>query len=258
LTTTTKQRQLTISSINLDQYLAKRARHNNPARRPTCAKCWKCLPTCYCAELKPFVSPLSFVIVQHLDEARNPIATARMAHLSILNSKLIMDKDFPANNEVDALLKNPGVENVMLYPGIDADSLESLLNKPTESSTRPPVFWILDTTWSHTSKMLRLSPSLKAMRKIKFEPDMSSQFQVRRQPNPKCLSTIESIYLVIERWRKLHDQNFADHQSLLKVFQYMVNQQLEFSRVEKNRMKGISHETTTSKPSLPVVSYLGL
>lgn len=229
----------------LKSFLVRRTEQEFPQHRQRCARCWKSLVTCFCSQLKPFAAPFSFVIVQHLDEARNPIATARMAHLSIINSRLILDNDFSQNPEVDKLLSDSNRFHLMLYPSPDAVELDDVINGKFNSGDnqvfeddkeiKPIVFWVLDTTWSYTNKMLRLSPSLKSIPMVKFDPDISSKFLIRRQPNEKCLSTIESIYLVIERWRKLYQETYTDHGALLQVFQYMVNQQLDFGRHPNNK-----------------------
>jgi DTW domain-containing protein YfiP len=170
----------------LKSFLAQRIEREVTQHRQTCPRCWKSLVTCFCSQLKPFTAPFSFVIVQHLDEARNPIATARMAHLSIINSRLILDNDFSQNRGVDKLLSDSSSTHVMLYPSPDAVELDDVLNgkfKPCDNQVfeddkelKPLVFWVLDTTWSYTNKMLRLSPSLKSIPMVKFDPDISSKF----------------------------------------------------------------------------------
>ena len=231
--------------MNIEEYKARRASLVEPIYRETCPKCWKAIPTCFCAKLRPFTSPVSFVIIQHLDEARNPIATARMAHLSITNSKLIMDNDFSDNKDVCNLILNTQYRNIILYPSPDAMPIEQLFSESapsidscvpttTEQDTRPLVFWVLDTTWSHVPKMLRLSPSLRSIPMVKFTPEGASRFQIRKQPNPHCLSTIESIYLVIERFLKHHNLKMTEHQALIEVFQFMVEQQIEYGRIKNN------------------------
>lgn len=219
--------------MNIADYKAKRSVDTLPPHRITCPKCWKCVVTCFCAKLQPFVSPTAFVIAQHLDEARNPIATARMAHMSVTNSTLIIDKDFGHNQVVERLLADTSKRNLMLYPSADALPIEQVFAESLQPEAKPPVFWILDTTWSYVPKMLRLSSTLRSVPMVKFTPEGSSRFQIRKQPHPNCMSTIESMYVVIERWIKYHGLQMTEHHALIDVFQYMVEQQLAFGR-EKN------------------------
>jgi len=195
------------------------------------------LVTCYCHLLRPFESPVAFVILQHSDEARNAIATARMAHLSMTNSRLFMDRSFAGNADVNALIADPSVRNYMLYPSLDATPVERLIDAAPGSDMpdpRPLVFWILDAKWSQVPKMLRLSPNVRTLPKVAFDPDRPSRFRIRKQPRPSYLSTIECIHTVIERFQEARGIESRAHDSLLDVFQYFVEQQLGFVDVEKD------------------------
>jgi len=222
--------------MNIQEYLSRRNAITEQSHRVTCRNCWKAIATCFCAEIRPFESPIPFVIVQHLHEARNPIATGRMAHLSITNSKLIIDNKFSNNRTVEALIADRGTRNLMLYPSPNAAPIEQILAETTAApNSQPPTFWILDTIWSHVNKMLRLSPALRSIPMVQFKPDSASRFQIRQQPDPECLSTIESIYLVIDRFLKHQQSQSTDHHALIDVFQYMVQQQIRFVSEKNNR-----------------------
>lgn len=227
--------------MNTQEYLLRRNALSPSEHRLKCDRCWKAVATCFCAQLRPFESPFPFVIVQHLHEARNPIATARMAHMSITNSRLIIDNEFSNNYAVEQLLAVPNVRNLVLYPSADALPIEEVF---AEISANPgakrPTFWVLDTIWSHVPKMLRLSPALRSIPMVKFKPDIASRFQIRQQPNPNCLSTIESMYLVIDRFLKHQNIKTTDHHALIDVFQYMVQQQIHYGHVKNNRRQLLS------------------
>lgn len=226
--------------MNIDAYKSRRSTPT-PPHRETCSKCWKAAPTCFCAQLKPFTSPIPFVIVQHLDEARNPIATARMAHLSVTNSTLIMDKDFAGNRRVEQLLADTTKRNLMLYPSADALPIEQIFEESKESDAKPPVFWLLDTTWSYVPKMLRTSPPLKSIPMVKFTPQGRSRFQIRKQPHPNCMSTVESMFVVIEKYLHYAHKQMSEHHALIDVFQYMVDQQIRYG-VEQNKRRHWRHK----------------
>ena len=220
--------------MNLTEFLARRAALAVPGGRETCPRCRKALPTCYCHILKPFRSPVPFVILQHPDESRNAIATARMAHLSMTNSRLIVDRSFLGSKAVNELIEDPTHRHVLLYPSRDAIPMDQIFADAGKLATPPPVFWVLDAKWAQVPKMLRLSPNLHALPMAKFSPDRPSDFQIRRQPNPECLSTIEAIHLVIERFLSRSGQQSTEHHALLDGFQYLVRQQLGFVDVERD------------------------
>jgi DTW domain-containing protein YfiP len=214
--------------ITLAEFLARRASALPPPPRLTCPRCWKALPTCYCHVLQPFAAAIELVILQHQDEAKNSIATARMAHLSITNSRLIIGNAFDGDARVDRLLARPGARNVMLYPRADAEPLDSVLETSLAPDAEPLVLWVIDAKWSHVPKMLRFSPNVRALPATAFVPSRTSRFRIRRQPDAKCLSTIEAIHTVLDRHAALRGATERPHDSLLDVFQHLVTQQLGF------------------------------
>ncbi len=213
--------------MDLKEFLARRLATEPRPPRPLCGQCRKAVPTCYCHVLRPFEAPLPFVILQHSDEARNPIATARMAHLSMTNSELIVDRSFQHHERVQVLLADPTRRNVLLYPSPEATPLETLWDQEAKDP-RQLTFWVLDAKWSQVAKMLRLSPDVKALPAAAFRPDGASQFRIRKQPRPAYVSTIEAIYLVIDRYLRHRNDATEKHQALLDVFQHLVRQQLTF------------------------------
>lgn len=219
--------------MNVAEYKARRAAMVEPRHREICPQCRKAVPTCYCHALRPFVAPASFVILQHYEEARNAIATARMAHLSIRNSEIIVGRSFAGHPRVDALIAAPERRNVMLYPSPDAMPIEALLEDGARDP-RPLAFWVLDAKWAQVPKMLRLSPNVRAIPMVRFTPDRASFFQIRKQPHPSYLSTIESIFLVIERLQRAQASSSTAHHALIDVFRYLVEQQLAFVDVDRD------------------------
>jgi DTW domain-containing protein YfiP len=219
---------VTDGRMTLAQYLARRAAAQVPERRPTCERCRKALTTCYCHLLRPYAAPIEFVILQHPGEARNPIATARMAHLSMTNSRMIVGYHFDGNAQVESLLRAPERRNVMLYPRPDAEPLDDVLSEALAPSAEPLVLWVLDAKWSHVAKMMRLSPSVKALPATAFAPQAPSRFCVRTQPDRTCLSTVEAIHAVLARRAQLAGDGDTRHEGMIEVFRHLVSQQLGF------------------------------
>ena len=214
--------------------------------REMCYRCRRPSVTCLCSVISSFVSPISFAILQHPAEAQNPIATARMAKLSIENSYLFVDQDFSQNSLVNELLKNDDHSHYMLYPSPTAQSLDSCFEEIITNPNKRPLFWVLDAKWKDVPKMIRLSSNIQKIPLVKFAPLVSSQFIIRKQPNSHCLSTIESIHLVIDSYCKKFNVSFQKHQGLLNVFNHLVQQQIEFAKTHQNNRhqqnKIIRHE----------------
>lgn len=218
-----------------------------PEFRSTCERCRKAVATCYCMALKPFESPIEFVILQHFAEFHNPIATGRMANLAMTNSRLFVGREFGGDARIDALIAGKSRRNLLLYPGRDAQPLEDVIDELSEPGAKPPVFWILDAKWSQASKFLRLSPNVKQIPMVKFAPPRASTFQIRKQPKPAYVSTIETAFLVIDKYIQQQGLDFQAHHALLEVFQYLVQQQLGFVNLEKDTRHAVAKKKRAAR-----------
>jgi len=103
---------------------------------------------------------------------------------------------------IEALTREDG--HYLLFPSDDAVDIQPLFQH-TDSSTIQPAahqavqqistLWVIDGTWQEAQKMLRQSPWLKAMPKVKIQAPagqtLVSQFQLRR--NQQGLCTMEAI-----------------------------------------------------------------
>lgn len=214
--------------MTLARYRAQRQEAPAPERRPTCDRCWKARVTCFCHLVRPFAAPIEFVMLQHFTEYRNPIATGRMAHLSLTNSRLIPGYHFGGNAEVDALLASPGHRNLMLFPRRDAAPLDEVLEASLARDAEPLRLWVIDSKWGHVPKILRQSPEVRDLPATAFVPAAASRFCVRTQPDPACLSTIEAIYAVLTRRAELAGDGDVRHEPMIEVFRHLVSQQLGF------------------------------
>lgn len=223
--------------VDLQTYLKNREKmkFEEASLRALCPHCLQSSVTCYCSSVKRVDVNIEFVILIHPIEVRRRIATGRMAHLCLHNSHLISGEDYTHHSEVNALLGDSRYHSVILYPGEDAVNLSDLTEEE-RSSVRPQdrklrVF-VIDGTWATAGKMIRKSKNLSQLPRICFTPEKVSTFRVRRQPHPHCYSTIEAIHQTIDLLGSTcgFDVLGRTHDNLLRVFDQMVEKQLQFVR----------------------------
>ncbi len=192
--------------------------------RAICLQCLKSQVTCYCGEIKKFKTKFKIILLQHPMERRKAIGTARMTHLAIENSTLIVGKDFNDNPQVNALLRNPELYCVVLFPGPQSLNL-SLLPQHERTTWFPTekqlVILVIDGTWASAKRMLRQSPNLLELPQICFTPQRPSEYKIRQQPKEHCVSSIEAVHQLLEI---LEPATRADH--LLELFRGMVELQI--------------------------------
>lgn len=157
-----------------------------------------------------------------------------MSHLSLRNSLLFVGYDFRAHPGVEAILARPEAYPVVLFPGPRALDLSAGAPPGFPPPGKTLVVFVIDGTWSSSRKTLRVSENLARLPRICFRPAAPSRFRVRMQPRPECCSTIEAIHHTIELLGPQVDFPLGTraHDSLLRVFDSLVDQQLRLAARE--------------------------
>lgn len=154
---------------------------------------------CICKYTTPLLTNTRFVILMHPKEyKREKIGTGRMTNLQLKNSEIIVGIDFTNNERLNEILDNKKNNNFLLYPGEDSFNLSTKESTEIDSYMGSnPHLILIDGTWSCARKMLRLSKNLQDLKKISFDNKIVSKFIIKQQPQALCLSTIESVYTVL-------------------------------------------------------------
>ena len=203
-----------------------------PTQRAICPTCHKAARTCYCQHIRPFTTGPLFVLLIHPKELRGRVGTGRLTHLCIRNSRLVEGIDFTRDPAVNALLLNPTLWPVVLYPGPSAMDVGADAGARLDALVPPGrqlVVFVIDGSWACAKKMLKASTNLQALPQIRFTPPGRSIYQIRRQPAAACLSSLEAVHFLIgtlnasSRWR-----SEPGHDNLIDVFRRMIEQQLGF------------------------------
>ena len=154
---------------------------------------------CLCRLIRPFDTETRFVILMHPKEARKQkCGTGRLCHLVLKNSRLHVGVDFTDDRTVRALIDDPEYTSVLLFPAPQAVNLSQDGYRSMTGSHGKLQIFVVDGTWSLAGKILRLSDNLRAMPAVSFTPRQPSNFQFKKQPRAECLSTLESIHLLLE------------------------------------------------------------
>lgn len=192
-------------------------------------RCYRCMRPeqfCLCSLTAPIKTKTKFVILIHPKEfKRERTGTGRMTHLQLENSELIMDVDFTQNQRVNNILNDSKNKCYILYPSDNSINISSEAHK-IDVQDKQRVIFIIDATWLHAKKMLSLSKNLHSLQTISFDNDDYSEFKIKQQPYPKCLSTIESTKKVLDILRAASIEDINTEQ-FLRPFKHMVNFQID-------------------------------
>lgn len=135
----------------------------------------------------------------HPKEARKQkCGTGRLCHLVLKNSRLHVGVDFTHDSKVRALIDDPEYQSVLLFPTPQAVNLSQDGYRTVVANKQKLQIFVVDGTWPLARKLLRLSGNLRALPTVSFTPQKPSSFQFKKQPRAECLSTLESIHLLLE------------------------------------------------------------
>ncbi len=192
-----------------------------------CYKCFRPVKSCYCSSLVQADTGIKFVFLMHPKEAyRQKTGTGRLASLSLIDSEIIIGIDFTYNKRLNALISGEGEYAqyfpVVLYPSKDAYFTDTPAFRQAIGNKKLLVI-LVDATWFFAQKMVNASANLKPLPKLSFKNEYRSQFIIKKQPAPACLSTIESSFYLIEELKSAGIANpAADVSGLMNVFHQMV------------------------------------
>jgi DTW domain-containing protein len=190
--------------------------------RKFCYDCWKAQELCLCKEVREIDHPLDIGIVFHPRERKNPINTGRLAYLSLKNVWHAVGVEM---DEVSDFRKHVSQykagEIGLLYPSKDAMPLE-------EAPSNLKCLIVVDGTWNEAKKMIHRSPSLKKLPHFSFIPRRESNYRIRKEPAPHCVSTIEATVTCLQAHDISRGEEPQEYRELLDLFDKMVDNQLEF------------------------------
>jgi DTW domain-containing protein YfiP len=196
-----------------------------------CLICRRRLLTCVCDLLSPFETASRFVILMHpMEFKKEKVGTGRFTHLILKNSQIIVDIGFDQNQQFLDVLADQTYQTVILYPGDQTIDL-SRTHSMDKLDSRPLQFIVIDGTWPCAKKMMKLTTKLHHLPRVSFSHQRVSEFQVKHQPLPGCLSTVESIHQVILELNQLGRENTVGmEENLMQVFRKTVQQQIELAQ----------------------------
>ncbi|WNW01855.1 tRNA-uridine aminocarboxypropyltransferase [Tenacibaculum sp. HL-MS23] len=207
-------------------------------------KCYTCMrpnSTCLCKHLNPFHTNTRFIILMHPKEYRKEKSgTGHITNLQLKNSEVIVGIDFTNNSRVNQILANKKNNAFLLYPGKDSFNIST--RKSVEINYfmgNNPYIFILDGTWPCARKMLKLSTNLQQLKRVSFDNNIKSKFIIKQQPAALCLSTIESVYTVINLLNKGNLEK-CDTKNFLLPFEKMIDHQLEYALNPNNKNDGVT------------------
>lgn len=219
--------------------------HKSPRER--CYRCMRPLAMCLCGSLPRVGTKTRIEILQHPRERTHPFNTARLAALSMPNSRLTVTfGDYHGNllTPIDV-----PADAAVLYPHKSAVDLAAL-----PETDRPSTLIVLDGTWAQARQLYRLNPWLAGLRHVRLHPSEPSNYRIRKEPQDDYVSTVEAIVAAL----RLLEPETPDLDKLLMPFDRMVDRQIEFLDTAIRRGRARRERQRESRRISPVLSSSNL
>ena len=215
-----------------------------------CYLCFRPLETCYCKYIERIETGIKFVILMHPMEAyKQKTGTGRLAHLSLVDSEIIIGVDFTDNSRLNTLLNDEQYFPVVMFPSNDAwtATSEKVLKDGSNVTLKDVIgnktllVVLVDGTWACAKKMLKLSTNVMALQKMSFDAGYRTEYEFKKEPAEDYISTIETCYYLI---KELQESNIVERKDpsvynsnpepLMNVFRKMVSIQLTREKERAN------------------------
>jgi DTW domain-containing protein YfiP len=195
----------------------------NP-RRLLCAQCLRPQATCICSFITPTPPACEVLILQHPLEAQHAKNSARLLHLSLPGSRLVVGEAFD-DAALQTLMPEPRY-TVLLYPptALEGHAAPALLDATQLSDPQKVRLVVLDATWRKSRKMLHQSPALQRLPRLALEDVPAGRYAIRKAHAPGQLSTLEASCAALAQL----EGDATRWQPLLAAFDGFVAQQLTF------------------------------
>lgn len=199
--------------------------------RPTCARCLRPQRTCICRWVVPVDCEVEVLILQHPSESSHAKNTARMLHLSLHRSHLLVGETLDAAAWQLAIRDTR--QTVLLYPATALPGHAEVRTASPEclQDTARLRLVVIDATWRKSLKMLHVNPLLQGLPRWGLTEVPSSRYRIRKAHKPGQLSTLEATCTALLQLGAPAEPI----SSLLNAFDAFVAQQADFSRPQSQQ-----------------------
>ena len=171
--------------------------HIMTLKRPYCPHCQRPLTACLCTLACALTSPWPVVILQDPTEARQAKGSVPLLQACLQPVTVWIGDDFSQHAGLNALLQDPQLAPLLVYPGHEA---HSAAHHQATLAGRTPCFVLLDGTWRKSLKLLHSHPALASLPRLTLATPTQSDYHIRKSPRADGLSTFEAVSAILGEW----------------------------------------------------------
>lgn len=213
--------------------------------RARCPHCQRPCLRCYCVQLPSpaLVNHWPVTILQHPQESRHSLGTARIAQLGLSDCTMIVGDTETLQAELAQQIA--GERIALIYPGVDSQPLSVLRAQP------PHRLLFIDATWRKSRRLLLESAWLAALPRYHLESPPPSRYRIRKEPHCDARSTLEAVVHALAFLDRAAEGDVESDENkytpLLQVMDGLVDEQIREMGLE-TFAKNYSNEKTAATP----------
>ena len=189
-------------------------------KRQICPACLRPKITCICHLASNVNTDIEILILQHPLEVTETKGTARLLHLSLPSSQILIGEVF----DIPKLTSKK--HTVLLYPVTPEDTSLGI-EPPPELNPKLLIdltkirLIIIDGTWRKSRKILCKNPYLQTLPRLLLDDLPAGQYTIRKARKPHQLSTLEAATVALMQLEKNTvkfeplSQSFLDFNAML-------------------------------------------
>ena len=174
-----------------------------------CLNCMLLPNLCICLIKKTVSTQSAFLILMYDDEILKPSNTGRLIADLIPDTFAYIWSRTQPDSKMLALLKDPQWQPIVIFPA-EYTQQEKVLTSYQPSSTKRPLFILLDGSWAQAKKMFRKSPYLEDFPVLSFDPKNISRYLVRKASKDNQLATAEVAARALEFMHETANASLLD------------------------------------------------
>jgi DTW domain-containing protein YfiP len=179
-----------------------------------CARCRIGVEHCICEVIPEVELDFAFWIVLHKQELEKPTNTANLIQQMLPSTRIFFWERKSPDVELLKLLEDPKYAPCILFPGEEAVPWE----KAQYKKGKKVAFILLDGTWKQARKIYNHSPYLQKLPVVMLQDAGLSEYCLRKQSDPRHLSTVEVAMEVVQKQGHLYDAHRM--KTFFRVFQW--------------------------------------
>jgi DTW domain-containing protein len=192
--------------------------------RPSCPHCLRAQTGCICHLIAKVQSDVEVLILQHPMEMTETKGTARLLHLCLPNSSILIGEVYGEEYGEEFKEKLLSTKySILLYPSTPEDYSLGIqtppkINPSSLMNLKNIRLIIIDGTWRKSRKILCKNKYLQTLPRLVLNDLPAGQYTIRKARKPHQLSTLEAASVALTQLENANEGDSEKYTSLMQAF----------------------------------------